>query len=136
MNLMPLWTGRLSRNIENRLIENLTDPQLFWRHFPLSTVACDSPSYDPETMWRGPTWINANYIFIEALNNSGRKELAEALREITLEHLSEHPGLFEYYNPETGRPANQAVPMFGWTAALFIDLAIQANHERGVSLAD
>jgi glycogen debranching enzyme len=131
MNLLPLWTGRLTSDIENRLIENLFDPQFFWAPFPLSTVARDSQSYDPETMWRGPAWVNMNYIFIEALINSGRQKLAKTLRKRTLEHISEQPGLFEYYNPETGKPATQAVPMFGWTAALFIDLAVQSTIDEG-----
>jgi hypothetical protein len=38
-------------------------------------------------------------------------------------------GLYEYYNSETGRPVKKAAPIFSWTAALFIDLFIQASRE-------
>jgi hypothetical protein len=37
-------------------------------------------------------------------------------------------GIYEFYNPETGAPGERAVPMFGWTAAIYIDLSIQATR--------
>jgi glycogen debranching enzyme len=129
-NYYPLWTGRLSNDIQRTLLAQLTDPDLFWQHFPLSTVARTSPGYDRETMWRGPTWINCNYIFVEALSVVGREDLANALRQRTLTRLTEQPGLHEFYNPETGKPASSAATMFGWTATLFIDLALQTWRER------
>lgn len=39
-----------------------------------------------------------------------------------------HKDIFEYYHAETGAPPDTAVSTFGWTAAVFIDLAIQANE--------
>jgi glycogen debranching enzyme len=128
LNLMPLWTGRLPTEIQNSLIGHLADELKFWGRFPLSTVSKASSSYDPNTMWRGPVWVNVNYMFVEALLKVGRRDLAAELRDRTLELLSDSPGLFEYYNSETGSPATRAVPMFGWTAALFIDLVIQAEN--------
>jgi hypothetical protein len=40
-----------------------------------------------------------------------------------------HPGMYEYYDGETGQPSPTAASAFGWTAAVFIDLAIQASRE-------
>ena len=37
--------------------------------------------------------------------------------------------IYEYYHPETGEPPPKAAPIFGWSAAVFIDLAIQASRE-------
>ena len=45
-----------------------------------------------------------------------------------------HPGLFEYYNADTGEPPERAASMFGWTAAVFIDLALQATAEQEAEL--
>ncbi|MGA9531556.1 MAG: trehalase family glycosidase [Anaerolineales bacterium] len=128
-NLYPLWTARLPTDIEDRLIERLTDPAEFWANFPVSTVARSTASYDPETMWRGPVWININYIFHEALRRVGRGAIASQLRERTIELVSRNKGIFEYYNPETGVPPSSAAPGFGWSAALFIDLVLQSNEE-------
>ncbi len=42
-----------------------------------------------------------------------------------------HKGIYEYYNAETGEPPATAVSTFGWSAAVFIDLAIQASGGTG-----
>jgi glycogen debranching enzyme len=129
VNLLPLWTGRLPARIVKRLVANLTDTRKFWGGWMLPTVARDDPAYDPETMWRGPVWANINYFFIEALNRVHRGERARELRSATLNMIMSQPGIHEYYSAETGVPPARSVPAFGWTAALFIDLAIQASHE-------
>jgi len=38
--------------------------------------------------------------------------------------------MYEFYDPETGEPGATAAPAFGWSAALFIDLAIQASQRQ------
>ncbi|KAF0111969.1 MAG: hypothetical protein FD147_483 [Chloroflexi bacterium] len=128
-NLYPLWTGHLPEDIHNRLLAHLRNPDMFQGPFMLPTVARNDPHYDPQTMWRGPVWANINYFFIEALHNSGEKELANQLREITLEMIMAHRDIYEYYDAETGAPPPKAVNTFGWTSAVFIDLAIQASRE-------
>jgi glycogen debranching enzyme len=128
-NLYPLWTGRLPEEIADRLIEHLIDPEFFWTKFPLSTVAQKTPRYDPETMWRGPVWININYIFHEALRKAGRDHLAQQLRERTVELVSRNEGIHEYYNPETGAPPSTAAQSFSWSAALFVDLVLHPFRE-------
>lgn len=129
-NLYPLWTGQLPDAIRDRLIAHLTDPQAFWGQVAIPTVARNDPHYDPATMWRGPVWVNINYIFIEALRQIGQDALAADLRERTLELIMGQPSIYEYYNAETGVPPVTAADVFGWTAAVFIDLAIQASREQ------
>lgn len=129
-NLYPLWTGQLPERIRNRLIEHLTNPDEFWNDYAIPTVARNDPSFDPSTMWRGPVWLNINYFFIEALQQVGRDDLARELREKTLELVMSHPSIYEYYNSETGERPKEAADIFGWSAAVFIDLAIQASREE------
>jgi glycogen debranching enzyme len=125
-NLYPLWTGKLPEAMVDRLVAHLTNPAELWPRWPLPTVALNDPSYDGQQMWRGPTWININYIFIEALVRANRADLARALRDRTLELILQHEDIWEYYNPETADHPPKAAPMFGWSAAAFIDLAIKA----------
>ncbi len=75
-SLYPFATGRLPPRITNRLIAHLTNPDEFWTHYPIPTVAQSDPNYDPEQMWRGPTWVNINYLFIEGLVRCGQLDLA------------------------------------------------------------
>jgi putative isomerase len=129
-NLYPLWSGQLPGEIRERLIAHLTNPEEFWGQMAIPSVARNDPHYDPETMWRGPVWANINYIFVEALRQVGENSLANALLEKTLDLIMDQPGIHEYYHAESGEPPTTAAEAFGWTAAVFIDLAIQASREK------
>ncbi|MCA9911168.1 MAG: glycogen debranching protein, partial [Anaerolineae bacterium] len=97
----------------------------FWTEWPLPTVAANDAKFDPMQMWRGPTWVNINYMFVEALERIGRQDLARSLRRKTLDLIKLHTDIYEYYNPLTGERPPKAAPIFGWTSAVYIDLAIQ-----------
>lgn len=128
-NLLPIWTGSLPQEITQPLLQHLINPEEFWTPYGLPTVARSDPKYDPQTMWRGPVWANVNYFFVEALRNMGKNDLAADLRERTLQLVMGQDDIYEYYNPETGVPPSRAANIFGWTSAVFIDLAIQASRE-------
>jgi glycogen debranching enzyme len=127
-NLYPLWTGQLPDDIRDRLIGHLTNPDEFWGEYMLPSVACNDPLYDSSTMWRGPVWVNINYFFIEALRQIGEEDLADELTQKTLDLIISHPGIYEYYHSDSGEPSAKAAEAFGWTAAVFIDLAISASR--------
>ena len=84
-------------------------------------------------MWRGPVWVNINYFFIEALRQVGEDSLADELTHKTLEIIMRHQGIFEYYHSQSGEPPSKAAEAFGWSAAVFIDLAISASNLRDPS---
>ncbi len=130
-HLLPVWIDTLPPEMTARLLEHLTNPKSLWTRFPLPTVAIDDPKYDPQQMWRGPTWVNINFLFIEALMHIGQPDLADDLRWRTLDLLMQHKDFFEYYHPETGEHPIKAAPVFGWSSAVFIDLAIQATKAAG-----
>lgn len=94
----------------------------------IPSVAKNDEHFDPFTMWRGPVWVNINYFFIEALNQIGEHKLANELAEKTLDLISRHTDIYEYYDAETGSPTEKSAVAFGWTAAVFIDLAISATQ--------
>jgi putative isomerase len=135
-NLYPLWTGQLPQDIRDRLIAHLTNPDEFWGKYVIPSVARNDSHFDPEAMWQGPVWVNINYFFIEALRQIGQHDLARTLREKTLDLVMSQPGIYEYYNAETGEPPATAAETFGWTAAAFIDLAIQASLEEGIEISE
>ena len=128
-NLFPLLTGRLPEDVTRRLIEHLTDENEFWSRYPLPTVALNDPKFDPLTMWRGPAWVNVNYLLIEGLQRTGYTDLARELRRRTLDLICLHDDIYEYYEPQTGAVPPKAASLFGWSAAVFIDLAIQAERD-------
>lgn len=134
-NLFPLLTGRLPDAITTRLLARLTDPQEFWTRYPVPTVAINDPKYEPLTMWRGPSWVNINYLLIEGLRRIGQHAIAAELRRRTLEMISNHDDIYEYYHPETGEVPPKAAPLFGWSSALFIEMAIEESKVLAESAA-
>ena len=128
-NLYPLWSGQLPYHIKKRLLAHLKNQHEFWGQWVLPSVSRSDPRYQPDTMWRGPVWANINYFFIEALHQIGEHKLARQLRQKTLDLIMHNEGIYEYYHAETGEPAPKAAAAFGWTAAIFIDLAISASKE-------
>jgi glycogen debranching enzyme len=126
--LYPLITGRLAPAVSEQLVAHLINPDEFWTEFPIPSVARNDPKYDPIRMWRGPTWININYLFIEGLVRSGYSDIARDLRDKTLELMMRHNDIYEYYHPETSEPPMTAAALFGWSSAIFIDLAIKASR--------
>ncbi len=135
-NLYPLLTGRLPPKIVERLVQHLRAPDEFWTPYPLPTVSARDPKFDQNQMWRGPTWANINYLFIEGLEKCGYMELARELRDRTLELIQLHSDIYEYYDPLTGNHPPKAAGIFGWTSAVFIDLAIQASGRQDLQSFD
>lgn len=127
-SLYPLWTGCMPPKIASRLVAHLHDPHTLWTPHPLPTVAINDSHYDPFQMWRGPVWININYIFVEALARAGYPAAAHDLAERTLRLVMSQNDIYEYYHPITGEAPPKAAPMFGWSAACFIDLAVRMSR--------
>jgi putative isomerase len=127
-NLYPLLTGRLGTRETDSLAAHLLSSDEFMTRYPIPTVARTDRKYNPNRMWRGPTWVNINYLFIEGLVRCGYSAQARVLRDKTLELLMRHNDLYEYYHPETGDPPPNAASVFGWSSAVFVDLAIKASR--------
>ncbi len=70
-------------------------------HKLISSISFEEKEFNPLNNWRGPIWININWMLIKGLSQYGNKEEAENLRLAIIDLVSEH-GFFEYYNPLTG----------------------------------
>ncbi|RSM48010.1 hypothetical protein DMB66_47100 [Actinoplanes sp. ATCC 53533] len=86
---------------------------------PLPSYDRTAPGFDPLRYWRGPIWINVNWLLRRGMLVHGYRDEAEELRQamIRLVHAAGH---FEYFHPGTG--AGIGAPAFSWTAALSLDL--------------
>lgn len=121
--------------------EHLTRPSEFWGPTPVPTVAFDEPQYSDD-MWRGPTWMNVNFLIWEGLKRYGFDDVADELRRRSLAAM-EHwysgvepnlGGIFEYYDPrdqvhpfwlhrkggQCGVGGISVIRDYGWTAATYV----------------
>lgn len=83
------------------------------------SLAPDDPRFDPTLYWRGPVWINANWLISEGLRRYGFVDQARTLDTAMVE-LARRSGFSEHYNPKTGRGHGGAE--FAWSAALVLDI--------------
>lgn len=120
--LMPLYGGAISKERAETVVRLLENKHRFGPPYPVPTAPLDSPFFDANRYWQGPTWVNMNWMIIDGLERYGFKDHAKALREGTIE-LVDNAGCYEYFNPETGEPCG--IDNFAWTAALTIDLLQQ-----------
>lgn len=88
-------------------------------HFVVPTDDLRSPDFDRRRYWRGPVWLNTNWLLWSGLRQHGRDDLADAIASSSL-RLVERSGFHEYFDPFDGSGRGSAD--FGWSAALTIDL--------------
>ena len=120
---VPLVIGGLPRDVAGELVDrHLRNRNQFWTRYPVPSVAASEPSFDPRSsslIWRGPTWVNTNWLLWRGLRRHGFDELASQLAARTITMVAD-AGLREFYNPLNGE--GNGARSFGWSA-LALDMA-------------
>ena len=128
------------------LVKHLNDPQMFKTEFPISSIAVKDKTFGTD-MWRGPVWINYNYMICDALDEYGYNDLAEEIRNKTVSYMNywyrQTGTLYEFYDSENKKvpsvlnrkgaflePYNldiriQSIRDYGWSCTLLCDMLAQ-----------
>ena len=93
-------------------------------HPVFTSISVDDMQFNPLNYWRGPVWININWMIYKGLKSYGILDDAENLKKSVIDLIDEH-GFYEYYNPLSGE--GLGADNFSWTAALLIDLLSEEN---------
>jgi neutral trehalase len=123
---LPLWAGDGAAPHAESLVTRLTSPPS-WPAFPVPSVPTDAAQFEAERYWKGPTWVNVNWIIIQGLRRAAKPALAGELVDRTLD-LVRARGFFEYFSSLEGTGFGAAE--FSWTAALVLELLDSAPAER------
>ncbi len=121
----PLFAGIPSRQQMEKMLSALERFSKDGRYYPIPSFDPEDNSFEPQRYWRGPVWVNMNWLIIEGLKSYGESIWARRIKEGTLQMVREQ-GFFEYFEPEKKKSRKQGFgyggQQFSWTAALIIDL--------------
>jgi hypothetical protein len=115
--LAPLVDPGLPAEVAAALVGTLRSPA-FRSPFGVPTYDLTAPDCDPRRYWRGPVWININWLLARGLRAHGYAELAAAVDAGTVA-LVRGAGFREYFDPRTGE--GRGADDFSWTAALLLE---------------
>jgi hypothetical protein len=143
---LPLICGAATPARAAALARHLLDPEMFGTAFPVPSIAARDTAHYAKDMWRGPSWVNVNWLIARGLERYARHgadfaALAQAIDAATVREIERSCGsygtFFEYFDdrgvvepPQLLRkgscnpvnPFRQVIHDYGWTTTLYVDL--------------
>ena len=133
----PLFCGAATHEQAARLYDYLNSQSFCALHqgncYTVPNYDTLKEEFDRVNYWRGPVWININWLLMKGLRRYGYHQKADSIAKDILQ-LPIRFGFREYYDSLDGR--GYGSNNFSWTAALFLDTAYE-NYEqqrRGVPM--
>jgi len=123
LSFMPLLDPGLSAQGVQAIVRDLSAPCFHppeaAQHYLVPSYDLTGELFDPRRYWRGPVWINTDWLVWRGLLQHGQVDLAAHVADSTIE-LVRRSGFREYFDPFSG--AGYGSGDFAWTAALVIDV--------------
>jgi glycogen debranching enzyme len=117
---IPLLDPWLPDRVRDRLVDLLLSPGFAGGcRYPVPTYDLRDPGFDRRRYWRGPAWVNTNWLLWIGALRAGRPDVARTVRESTLELLG-RSGFREYFDPLDG--SGRGAHDFSWSAALALTM--------------
>lgn len=140
---LPVFSGVCNQKQCSALVEHLENPEEFGTEFPVPSISKKDINFGTD-MWRGPVWINYNYMISKGLSEYGYVCLANRIKEKTLSIINEWYNrtgtVFEFYDSENRIPPScfnrkgevvepydfrvkyQSIRDYGWSITLSFDM--------------
>jgi len=129
-NFMPLFAGAATKSQAEIIYDQLNSASFCALHqgncFTIPNYDMTRDDFDPQNYWRGPVWININWMLSQGLVGYGYKQKADAMKKDMIQ-LPIRFGFHEYFDSQTGRGYGSG--NFSWTAALFLELVHEYYDE-------
>ena len=119
----PLYAGVPSKQLANTMVKTMMD-----RFGGDNRLLCASfdpthEKFNPRKYWRGPIWINMNWIIANGLFRYNEIELANKVKADSIKLIKDF-GFYEYFDPRADAEVENrgyGGNNFSWSAALLID---------------
>jgi len=124
-----------------KILDDLKNPELLWTNYGLRSLAKTAPLYmKPNTehdppYWRGPIWINLNYMAVRALSHYSKiggpysnkaktiyNELKQNIMRNIIKEYRRTGYIWEQYNDKTGE-GQRSRPFTGWSSLVVLMMA-------------
>lgn len=122
----PLYAGIPDKDKADKLVNTMQEKFGGEGKYLCASFDPTSTRYNPKKYWRGPVWINMNWLLYNGLKRYDYQEVATRIKNDSIE-LIEKFGFHEYFdarkeieNKENG--GGYGGDNFSWSAALIIDL--------------
>lgn len=129
-NFMPLFAGAATKQQAEIIYGTLNSVSFCALHqgncFTIPNYDMTRDDFDPQNYWRGPVWININWMLSQGLTGYGYQQKADAMKKDMIQ-LPIRFGFHEYFDSLTGKGYGSG--NFSWTAALFLDLVYEYYDE-------
>ncbi len=142
-SFLPVFSGICDEEQCRKLIAHLENPDEFGTEFPIPSISKTDKSFGSD-MWRGPVWINYNYMISAGLADYGYCDLSRKIKDKTLEVINDWYNrtgtVYEFYDSENRIPPScfnrkgkifepyefrvkyQSIRDYGWSITLAFDL--------------
>ena len=142
-SFLPIFAGVCDKEQCAKLVEHLNNPKEFDTEFPVPSISKKDKSFGTD-MWRGPVWINYNYMISNGLSEYGYSDTATKIKEKTISVINEWYNrtgtVYEFYDSQNQTPPfcfnrkgevvepydfrvkYQSIRDYGWTATLAFDM--------------
>lgn len=142
-SFLPFFAGICDDKQCESLISHLESPDEFGTEFSVPTISKKDKTFGSD-MWRGPVWINFNYMISSGLRDYGYTDLSEKIKDKSLDIINEwykRTGtVYEFYDSENKTPPfcfnrkgeivepydfrvkYQTIRDYGWSITLAFDM--------------
>ena len=142
-SFLPIFAGVCNEKQCCKLVEHLENSDEFGTEFPVPSISKKDKNFGSD-MWRGPVWINYNYMISKGLAEYGHGDSAAEIRNKTLAVINEWYNrtgtVYEFYDSENRTPPfcfnrkgevvepydfrlkYQSIRDYGWSITLAFDM--------------
>ena len=142
-SFLPIFAGVCDEAQCKKLVAHLENPEEFGTEFLIPSISLKDKTFGSD-MWRGPVWINYNYMISKGLIEYGHSVLSQKIKDKTLSVINEWYNrtgtVYEFYDSQNRIPPfcfnrkgavaepydfrikYQSIRDYGWTSTLAFDM--------------
>ncbi|MHB0754689.1 MGH1-like glycoside hydrolase domain-containing protein [Polaribacter sp. M15] len=121
----PLFANIPSQQRADKMVKVMLEKFGGEHQYLCASFDPDSDRFNPKKYWRGPVWINLNWMLFYGLKNYGYNAISERVKQDSIDLVAKN-GFYEYFDSRkemhTDGKAGYGGGDFSWSAALLLDM--------------